>query len=305
MLLKNMINEFLKAQVGTVSDATRAWYVKRLHPLCALGDVPIDGAIAERLRDVWVGLTAKKERWSSAARRPAQKGGLSPWTLDGYYRAWRALFNWCVHQEYIERSPMKKLKRPSLPEPEPKTIDEADLLRLFDVARQSWRDYAVVCFLTSTGCRLGGITGCMVHDVDLQSGRVKVIEKGRGGGKQRTVYLTDAALDALKGYFYFERRWGMSDSLFVSDDGKCGLQSNGIRSLLRRLASRAGVVGRVNPHAFRHRFARNLLTQGCDLGSVRQLMGHKDPSVTVKFYGRWADDELRRTHAKYLSLPER
>lgn len=301
--MENTIDEFLRAQVGTIAAATLAWYVQRLRPLRAIGDVPIAEVTGERLRDVWVCLAERGERWSNAARRPARGGGLSAWTLDGYYRAWRTLFNWCINQEYIERSPMRKLKRPQRPEPDPKALDDGDLARLLDAARQSWRDYAVLCFLASTGCRLGGIAGCTISDVDMQSGRVRVLEKGKGGGKRRTVYLSEVALSALRDYLYHERRWGASDFLFVADDGERGLRPDGIRSLLRRLASRAGVKGRVNPHSFRHRFARNLLARGCDLGSVRQLMGHTDPSVTVKFYGRWADDELRQAHAKYFSLP--
>lgn len=230
----------------------------------------------------------------------AQPGRLSPYTLDGYWRAWRAFFNWCIEQELIGRSPARKLRRPPLPDQDPKAIGEDDLLRLLGAAQRSRRDYALICFLASSGCRVGGLVACQIGDVDLDTGRALVTEKGRGGGKQRTVYLSAIALAALTDYVTRNRRWGLCNALFLIDDGSKGLTADGVRSLLRRLARRAHVAGRFNPHSFRHRFARVLLANGCDLGTTSQLMGHRSVNVTVKFYARWCEEELHAKHAQYM-----
>ena len=71
-----------------------------------------------------------------------------------------------------------------------------------------------------------------------------------------------------------------------------------------RLAMCAKVKSRSNPHAFRHGFARGAVENGVDLSKVSQLLGHRDVSVTVKFYARWADDELERAHARASWLPD-
>ena len=71
---------------------------------------------------------------------------------------------------------------------------------------------------------------------------------------------------------------------------------------MRRLAGKAGIKGRFNPHSLRHAFARRVLQQGADLATVSQLMGHSSVEVTVRFYARWADDELGELHDRYSPL---
>ena len=72
--------------------------------------------------------------------------------------------------------------------------------------------------------------------------------------------------------------------------------------MLKRLAKRAGVNGRFNPHAFRHGWARGALKNGADLGTVSQILGHSSIQVTAEFYARWADEELAQRHQKFSWL---
>jgi len=300
MLLTNALNEFMKAQVSN-ADTTKHWYTKRLGPLRELGSLPLVDVSAANLRDVWVELVERKERWRTG-RRPPAEGGLSPFTLDGYWRAWRAFFNWCVQQEYLDRSPLKKLKRPALPDQPPKAISENNLIKLL-AACATKRDYALLAFMAVTGCRVGGLVGLTMADLDCSVGEAWVTEKGRGGGKRRLVYVHGPALSALQDYLS-ERRRQPSDPVFVSLAGSGeALTVNGVRQLLRRLARRAGVQGRCNPHSLRHRLARSLLENGCDLGAVAQLMGHTDPQITISSYGRWARNELQSKHRRFSRLP--
>ncbi len=53
-----------------------------------------------------------------------------------------------------------------------------------------------------------------------------------------------------------------------------------------------------------HAFARRALKQEADLATVSQLMGHSSVEVTVRFYARWADDELGELHDRYSPLKE-
>jgi site-specific recombinase XerD len=298
--MRTTINEFLKAQIGVTAPATQEWYCKRLAPLLACGTLA--DVTPAHLRERWASLATQSERWANNPHRPPAPGGLSPYTLDSYYRAWRAFFNWCVDQEYIERNPMTKLKRPPLPAQMPKAISEADLSLMLNAARASLRDYALLNFLTSTGCRIGGLVGLRLGDLEMDRHRAWVVEKGRGGGKRRLVYLHAKTMRALHDFLYTERRWGCTDRVFVTVLGR-PLTADGIRSLLRRIAHRASVRGQCNPHAFRHRFVRNLLTNGCDLSVASQLAGHSSVQVTAAFYARWTSDELQERHAQFARLP--
>jgi hypothetical protein len=69
--------------------------------------------------------------------------------------------------------------------------------------------------------------------------------------------------------------------------------------MLRRVGKRAGVKGRVNPHAFRHAFAREFILNGGDIGTVSQILGHAQISVTKQFYAVWTTEELKGEHDRF------
>lgn len=293
---------FELSQVGEVATSTISWYRQRINSLIAfLGNVAIEEITIHDLRRWRAWLLEKKNRWASHSHKPEQEGGLSVWTIRGYVRAIRYFFNWLVEEGYLSNSPAQRLKPPPKPEEPPKAISTEDLKKLLDEAKAtSARDYAIVCFLADTGCRVGGLVGLELADLELKRGRATVREKGRGGQqKARTVYLgadTTAALEA-----WLEKRpLTDSDHIFLGQRGP--LKDNGVYQMLKRLAKRAGVNGRFNPHAFRHGWARGALENGADLGTVSQILGHSSIHVTAEFYARWADEELAKRHQRYSWL---
>jgi integrase/recombinase XerD len=69
-----------------------------------------------------------------------------------------------------------------------------------------------------------------------------------------------------------------------------------------RLKKKAGVAGRVNPHSFRHAFAREYLKNGGDVSILPTLMGHSDVNTTRDFYAVFKTDELADLHLKYSPI---
>jgi site-specific recombinase XerD len=231
------------------------------------------------------------------------RGGLSPYTLHGYARAWRTFFRWCVQQDYLHHNPAILLKQPPLPEQPPKALLPEDLARLLAVAHDDPRDYAIVCFLADTGCRVGGLVGLLLADLNFETGRAVVREKGCGGErKSRTVYMKACTVEALRAYL---RAHPCEAEARVFQGQRGPLTTSGVYQLFKRLAHKAKITGRHNPHAFRHGFARGALQNGADIGTVAQLLGHSDVSITVRFYSRWSDEELKAKHATVSWLPER
>jgi len=97
-------------------------------------------------------------------------------------------------------------------------------------------------------------------------------------------------------------RPGGSDALFVNLSTGQALTESGVSQVLKRLKRRAGVRGRVNPHAFRHGFAREYLKNGGDLATLAKLLGHKDINTTTDFYAVFSEDELAELHEKFSPL---
>jgi hypothetical protein len=61
---------------------------------------------------------------------------------------------------------------------------------------------------------------------------------------------------------------------------------------LRSLKQAASVKGRVNPHAFRHRFACEYISNGRDISTLAKIPGHTDLSTTANYYAVFDEEEL-------------
>jgi integrase/recombinase XerD len=285
MQLSTTVTRFLSEQQGIVSPSTTKWYTWRLQLLNPLYDSSLGAISTDDLRKIWQQLAQRD---------------LSPYTLFGIIVAWRSFFNWCVRNGHLTSSPAAGLKKPPLPDEPPKAVSQDDLTRMIRESQSNPRDYAIICFLADTGCRVGGLVGLCIKDVDLERARAVVHEKGLGGkSKTRTVYMKPRTVQTLRDYL--DTRGQTGPFLFYGEKGH--LTDCGVRQMLERVAKRARVKGRCNPHAFRHGFARGALDNGLDLATLAQLMGHADVSTTARFYARWSDEELKRKHDKVSWLP--
>jgi integrase/recombinase XerD len=295
MLLSEALRELDLSKVGNTTDSTRAWYRRRVGSLIKfLGDVDVEMVTVLHLRRWKASLVERNNRWADHPTRPEVEGGLSPWTIRGHVRAVRHFFKWLVDEGLLANNPAARFKMPPKPPNEPKAVDPDDVLAMLNVA--DTRDQAIVRFLASTGCRVGGVADLRLSDLELDRRRATVREKHRGGKKARRVYFGASTARALAMRIEI-RPASEDDHVFLGRQGS--LTEGGIYLVLKRLAQEAGVEGRFNPHSFRHAFARGALQNGADLGTASEMMDHGGIGVTHEFYARWADDELERSHRKY------
>lgn len=300
MKLSEALAEFDLSLVGHAADSTRSWYQQRLSALVGFsGDVEIEALTISDLRRWRASLIERDGRWQNHPTKPEQEGGLSPWTVRGYVRAIRAFCNWLVAEGLLISSPAARLRFPPAPRNPPKAVNPEDVAAMLEVA--DVRDRAIVCVLAATGCRVGGLCDLRLSDLELgyQPARAMVREKGRGGKKARLVFFGPQTVSALRAWIAIRPDAGgdEDDHVFLGQRGP--LMESGVYQVLRRLAKKAGIKGRFNPHAFRHAFARGALENGADLGTVSQLLGHSGIGVTNEFYGRWSVDELGKRSERY------
>jgi len=90
-----------------------------------------------------------------------------------------------------------------------------------------------------------------------------------------------------------------AETVFTSIRDGHGMTGFTVIQLLKRMAKRAGVNGRVNPHAFRHAFAREFILNGGDIGTVSQILGHSQILVTKQFYAVFSTEELKGEDHRY------
>ncbi len=82
--------------------------------------------------------------------------------------------------------------------------------------------------------------------------------------------------------------------LFVNQRGG-GLTRQGLYKIIQRHARAVGLDGKMSPHTLRHTFATHLLSGGCDLRSVQEMLGHADVSTT-QLYTHLSNDEIKEVY---------
>ncbi len=289
---------FLRSMVGVRSPNTIEWYRRRLPTLLdVLGDVAVDTVTIHQLREWRATLTERTVRYAAHPTRPTMDGPLSPFTLHQHVRGARRFFRWLHEEGLIPSNPAVRLELPTLPQYRPRGIPKRHLLQLIAAAGNP-RDEALIRFLADTACRVCGVVGLTLDDLDLGQNWALVHEKGRGGyGLARYVFFTDRTRRALVDYLAV--RPDCHDQHVFIGNKNTPLTTSGVYQVLKRAARRAGIRHGYNPHNLRHGALRGMLNNGLSLPEVSQIAGHSSTKVTGDIYGVVSETRLRQRHRRY------
>ena len=231
-----------------------------------------------------------------------QRRDLKDTTQHAHARGIKAWLNWLVNEEDLVDTPMRKVAMPRLAHRVLPPFTEAEvqaLLRACDrKAPLGARNYALVLSLVDTGLRAAEITSLRMGDVDMHSGMATVLGKGR---KQRMVRVGSRARGAIGHMLAFREPLEAGDPLWATQgfasDPAGPLSVHGLQTMLVRLGRHAGVTP-CAPHRFRRTFALWMLRDGCDLESLRRLMGHASLDVLLRYLAlEWQD--MERAHVEH------
>ncbi len=214
-------------------------------------------------------------------------------TIDNIRRIMSSFFSWLEDEDYIVKSPVRRIHRVKTAQITKETLSDEELETLRD-ACESKRDLAVVDLLASTGMRIGELIRLNVADVNLQERECIVTGKGN---KQRPVYFDVRAKLHLAEYL--ETRADNNSALFVSLDSKARrITVGGMELRLRNLGKKVG-VSRVHPHKFRRTLATHAIDKGMPIEQVQKLLGHAKIDTTMH-YAMVNQNNVKASHRKYL-----
>ena len=214
-------------------------------------------------------------------------GGLTTVSVRRKIAAVRAMYKFLLTEGLVQRNPVKRLRTPKMKQRLPDVMSEEKTNNLIDSVEKGQpiekpskaRDLAFLELLYGCGIRVGELVGIDVDDLDLGAGWLRVLGKGK---KERQVPIGGRALEAIERYLRERRPATGETALFLNGQGT-RLGDRQVRRLVKMYALMATGDSTVHPHSFRHAYATHLLTDGADLRSIQELLGHARLSTTQKY----------------------
>lgn len=222
-----------------------------------------------------------------------------PHTVRNRYIGLRIFFKWLIDDDEIEKSPMERIKPPSLEE-SPKDIvpveGVAHVLEFLEKAKR-YRDLALVSTLYDTGLRASELADIRTDDTDLDTGII-FLPKTKAN-RVRSVRLSPRGVRYLDRYL---RRPRMDpEYLFGGARGK--LTRSGVYQLIRKAFEDAGVKGVIGPHDVRHTSASHVAAAGIlSESDAMQLYGWADPDMWRHYTGQARQKAALEAHVKASPL---
>ena len=140
------------------------------------------------------------------------------------------------------------------------------------------RNLALIDILISTGIRIAEASDIALSDVIFSERTILIHGKGR---KQRLIYIScnETWNNLTKWLKLRKSRPVNTDKIFVNRYGE-QLSIHGIEYIYKNAKNASGINQKSTPHYLRHTFATNLLSNGADLRSVQEILGHSSVATT-------------------------
>lgn len=224
----------------------------------------------------------------------------------------KAFYSYLEEEELVEQNPFRKIKVKFketiiLPRIIPREEIEqllnyiyASLSSLSGIQyKHSLRDAAVIEVFFATGARVYEISNIRVENINLNSGLIRIMGKGR---KERYIQISNTAvLDILRKYYEEnEPEIKKSGYFFINNRGKRYTEQS-IRLMLKKYTLKAEIQRKITPHMFRHSFATYLIEEGVDVSCVQQILGHssiKTTQIYIHVAAKKQADILRELHPR-------
>ena len=286
----------------TVGDLSVGWLARQEQTLSPSYYRTISYAYGKHVEHKWAGVPVNKvdildvKAWAASMTR----NGSSATVVNRAVGILAGILDDAVEHRALAFNPARRFKRGEKPKKSPKRhiyLTKEDVCRL---AEESGRHADLVLTLAFTGLRWGEAIALTVADIEFLKRRISVhrnavlvgqdFEVGQTKGKEnRTVPAAASVLSRLAARC--DGR-SASDPLFPARGGaylkRPSYDSTG---WFNRAVERAQVQT-ITPHDLRHTCASLAVSAGANVLAVSRMLGHKDPSVTLRIYADLFDSDL-------------
>lgn len=214
-------------------------------------------------------------------------------TIDNIRRILSSFFSWLEDEDYIIKSPVRRIHKVKTASNIKETYSDEDLEKMRDNCEEQ-RDLAMIDMLASTGMRVGEMVLLNRDDIDFSERECVVFGKG---DKERIVYFDARAKLHLQEYL--NSRTDDNPALFVTLRAPHErIQIGGVEHRLREIGKRLN-ISKVHPHKFRRTLATMAIDKGMPIEQLQRLLGHQRIDTTLK-YAMVKQSNVKMAHRKYI-----
>lgn len=229
-----------------------------------------------------------------------EKEGRKPATISRSIASMKSFFHYLEKKHQVMSDPSEHLKAPRIEKKMPGILSTEEVTRILEQPAgntpKELRDKAMLELLYATGIRVSELISLKVSDVNLQMEYVICTDAHR----ERIIPYGAVAKEALRRYLQDGRNRLVEDPscpwLFTNCTGGA-MSRQGFWKLVKYYGKKAGITSEITPHTLRHSFAAHLISNGADLKSVQEMMGHADISTT-QIYAQAGQGRIRDVYLK-------
>jgi len=206
---------------------------------------------------------------------------LSPQSINGHIIGIRRFYAYLRDEEGLNIiNPAVRGLALRLPNPLPQHLRDGDVLIFLNSVRKV-RDKAIFMLMLRCGLRVEEVANLTLNAIDYR--RSQIMVKCGKGAKDRVVYISNDAADALAAYLR-QRPVTREKKVFLVEKGTCRGKPISVRGIQKRIeyyTRKSGI--KVSCHQLRHTMATQLLNADADLVTIQDLLGHNRIKTTQRY----------------------
>lgn len=219
-------------------------------------------------------------------------------TISRRLSSLRSFYNYMYNNGMVDKNYFAMIKNPKKEKSLPKFVKDIDIDKMFMIPDTrnpiGQRNLLIIRMLYATGVRVSELVNICIKDINIKERTIRILGKGN---KERIVVFGNNTKETLELYLNngrYKLSKGNNDYLFLNKDGN-KLSDRYVRKIIDDIIVKASISMHVSPHMLRHTFATDMLNNGADLVSVKDLLGHESLNTT-SIYTHVSDEKIREIY---------
>ncbi len=224
---------------------------------------------------------------------------LSAQSINGHLFVIRSFYDYLRDEEgLVLDNPVIRGMALRVASPLPRHLRDNDVVTLFASITKS-RDMAMFMLMLRCGLRVEEVANLTLGAIDYR--RHQIMVRDGKGGKDRVVYISNDAADALAAYLRIRPETN-EQKIFLVEKGTYKGRPISIRGIQKRIeyySKKSGIPA--SCHQLRHTMATQLLNADIALATIQALLGHTKIKTTMR-YCKLSNLKAQRDYFKAVSV---